>query len=312
MHLAELLKNHSHRPKSSVPDWMLGAFERKSITFANGYSDTSTQVYWIQGRNQTIDLRLPARHEIIQKTSADCSDEELARLADYEGWSADSYWNGTQLSWSSGQSFQLYNRWPEPGILQRVGNCMIEFSPNRAYVEDWRIRSITKGPLVSLKVLEEREDDSNQVLHYGGSLIIAGNWAALVLGRSETPIIGAKASLRDILEQTEKPAYSKKKIFNFETSVATGNILDGYTIVHSTDYSRVGHPLISLEGFKILEHDQQIVQKFKKGEVSITRNYQIDTLEEEFLFSESTAWTTPAQAWFNQEQQTLSRYLDKL
>ena len=39
MTLEELLAHHAQRPARSVPDWMLGYYKRRSISFANGETD---------------------------------------------------------------------------------------------------------------------------------------------------------------------------------------------------------------------------------------------------------------------------------
>ena len=309
-----MINQHAVRPETSVPDWMLGAFQRESITFANGLSDVSTQVYWLQGRNQTIDLRLPTPQDLIHKNLSDCSREDLLSIANYEGWSANAHWDGRQLSWSGGESFQLYNRWPEAGVLQRVGNCMIEFSPSGAYVEDWRIRSISEGPLVSLVIDEEIEPSSGKQLHRGGALIITGTWAGLILGRSYQ-VAGADSlsndlQLRDRVLKATDFSSVEQHLFNFEASIATGCIESGYTVQFSTDYARLGEPLFDLEGFEIGPQRSRLTHRFVKNNLDLERRYLIDTVETKFGFSASTGWSESSLEWFDREEQTLARYLD--
>ena len=311
MHIQELLQAHRNEGGKSVPEWMLGAFERTNITFANGLSDRQTQVFWLQGRNLTIDLRLPTAIDLVKKPPADCSQEELLALADYEGWCAQSSWDGQQLSWSSGTSFQLHNRWPEPGWLRRVGDCMIEFAPSGAYVEEWRIRSQARGPLLSLEIIDEHEQDSGLLVSSGGGLIIAGNWAAQVTGRKRA-IEGPRSLLEHLqdllLEQADGEA-NIRDIFDFETSVATGSVDAGYSVRYSTNYQRLGEELVNLDGFEQGESSGELSQVLVRNGVAIKRRYKVDSLEKEFCFSRETPLTRAASNWYSQENSTLGRYL---
>ena len=319
MHLKEVLEHYAsvtskQVAETSVPEWMLGCFKRRSITFANGLTDKQTHVFWLQGRNLTIDLRLPVESEQVQKLAwQECDADELARLANYEGWSADSQWQHEQLSWSGGVSFQVHNRWPEPAKLNRIGDCMMEFAPSGAYVEDWRLQSHLPGPLVSLRLIEERDESSGELRHQGGALIITGNWAGLVLGRVQAIEEDAsEQQLRDRLSLAGGDPAFKAKVFNFETSVAQGSLDDGFTTRFSTRFFRLEQPTFSLQGFRFDQQNNQLVQHFSQGDTGIIRRFTIDSLEQHYPFTRTSPWTPEAQAWFEQERETLGRYLSPL
>jgi len=92
------------------------------------------------------------------------------------------------LSWQEAQAcFQLHNRWVEPAILKRVGNCMMEFYPSDAYIEDWHLQPVDSAALIGLRLIEERDLASGKVRHKGGGLIVGGDYAGLVLGRGQVP-----------------------------------------------------------------------------------------------------------------------------
>jgi len=313
MHLKELIKRHEQRALKTVPEWMIGCFKRKSISFANGKTDEETQVFWLQGRNLTIDLRLPIGADQIKKTWQTCSQEELYQLTNYEGWSANSHWDSHQLSWSGGTAFQLHNRWPEPGILSRTGDCMMEFSPSNAYVEDWRIKSRAQGTLLSLELIEEKNLTTETCRHRGGALIINGNWAGLVLGRTEamhqaTP----DQQLRDLIKSQRCNTNLAKQIFNFETSVAEGSLDNGFKITYSTQPSLINETIIPLEGFEFDTKQNEIFQLYNENGDTILRRFSIDTIEPSFNYSACTAWTSESKQWFEKEQETLGRYLQDI
>tara|TARA_R110001592_G_scaffold238227_2_gene497780 strand:- start:78625 stop:79572 length:948 start_codon:yes stop_codon:yes gene_type:complete len=312
MHLKELIQRHQQKAQNTVPEWMIGCFKRRSISFANGLSDTQTQVFWLQGRKLTIDLRLPQEADQVSKLNIEtCTQDELYKLANYEGWSAESKWENNQLSWSGGTSFQLHNRWPEPGILSRVGDCMMEFSPSHAYVEDWRIKSRTPGPLVSLRLIEEKDLTTETCRHRGGALIINGNWAGLVLGRcKDIPLASQTKQLRDLFLSEISNKKLQSEVFNFETSVAQGSLEKGFKICFSNQPGIENDIIFPLEGFEFDAKQNEVFQLFNENDHTILRRFAIDTIEASFPYSDSTEWTKEASTWFKNEQETLGRYLN--
>lgn len=311
MHLTSLLAQYARRSATSVPQWMIGCFKRRSISFANGSTDTQTHVFWLQSRNITIDLRLPA--DVAQdsaKPLGEYSDDELRRLANYEGWYAESRWQNDKLSWSGGTALQIHNRWPEPALLQRIGDCMIEFSPGGTYVEDWRMVSRTPGPLIGLRLSHEEELSSGRIRHRDGALIVNGDWAGLVLGRSsDIPPAGNPRQLRDLVAQERDNEDFLQQAFNFETSVATGNLQSGFSIDYTTQPARRGASLFPLEGFEFDPDSNEVIHIFEDAGVELKRSFRIDTIERQFPFSATTAFTPEASDWFSYEQETLGRYL---
>ena len=320
MNLHELLATYSTRPTKGVPDWMLGYFKRYSISFANGLTDVDTNVCWLQSRNFTLDLRLPiVAQQVTAKEWQDYSVEELLIMADYEGWEAQCDWKDESetLSWlDTDTSLQFHNRWIEPGVLKRFGNCMIELAPSGAYVEDWRLQPSKPGFLVGLRLIEERVIETGVVRHRGGGLILCGDYAGLVLGRSQniTPTQDYNSLRAMVIESYGQPE-KLAALFNFETSVAQGSINDGFYITLSTKPERIGEPICSLDGFELIESKgsiQLIRQTFTcKGELC-ERIFSVDTIEKDISYEQVTSFTPEAKTWFEREEKTLTRYLRPL
>ncbi len=280
-----------------VPDWMIGAFRRRSISFANGQTDTKTRVFWLQSRGLTIDLRLPLMSE--QQVSE--SDQALN-----DGWYAHSLWNGTQLSWHKGASQLAHNRWPEPAVLQRVGNCMMEFAPSAAYVEDWRLQpqlveshqltesnqlaeSHQSAPLIGLELIAEKELASGRETPRQGALIVCGDIAGWVLapiadGQFEASIGWVTASA--VHEEKNEPKE--------------------YRVCHSLQLERYGQHLYPLDGFRFDENSGYLHQTIQ----GVERIFRIDSWVEKFNFNQATTVDAEAEDWFQQEQAALGRYLE--
>ncbi|MDN5490344.1 MAG: hypothetical protein L0G57_08300, partial [Acinetobacter sp.] len=95
-----------------LPQYLLGAFRRKSITFANGLTDENSLVYWFQSKTFTIDLRL--------------KDPRLTPVLERQGWVGDTLWDAQNqlLSWHLSSNYQNHVQWPEPAKLYSIGNAI--------------------------------------------------------------------------------------------------------------------------------------------------------------------------------------------
>jgi hypothetical protein len=318
MTLHELVERHACRPGRSVPDWMLGYWKRHSISFANGLTDLHTHVCWMQGRNFTIDLRLPLeRDQPPAKPLHEYLPKELQALANYEGWIADSDWNGEALSWrDTDVTLQLHNRWPEPAFLRRTGNCMIEHCPSNIYVEDWRLQPSGPGPLVGLRLIEEREIAGGKIRHKGGGLIVCGDYAALCLGRAE-PLRnrGNNELLKALVAEAGRDTRRLQQLLGVETSVAillpAASASHGYRIMLSTRPERAGRELFPLDGFDYIEQAQQVRQRLVVDGIACERLFEIDTMEARLEYPQETPAPAEAQRWFDREAPTLGRYLEE-
>ena len=306
MKLGELVARHGRRPARSVPDWMLGFWKRYSISFADGLTDLHTHVCWLQSRNFTIDLRLPlGADQVPARALGDYTAQELQVLANHEGWTAFSDWDGTQLSWRDTDiTLQLHNRWPEAAILKRTGNCMIEHCASNAYVEDWRLQPSAPGLLVGLHLVAERELATGRLRHKGGALIVCGDHAGLVLGRPAQP--AGDLPLRQRVAEAGGDVERLRALFDFETSVARWEG-DGYTVALSTQPGRIGAELTPLDGFELLP-DGRVRQMLAVDGVEVERVFAIDVLEAGVAFDQATGYTPDAAAWQARESPTLTRY----
>ena len=244
--------------------------------------------------------------------------EELKQLAQYDGWLARTDWDANMLSWRESEvSLQLHNRWTEPAILKRVGNCMMEFCPSNAYVEDWRLQPSNPSCLIGLFMLEERELATNLVRHKGGGLIICGDYAALVIGRAPgADFEFGKKPLTSWVDDAVGDIPRLNQLLDVETSVAKGDMTHGFNVLLSTKTHRVGQALTPLDGFeapkwithKTLGTIQIIKQQLLVHGVACERLFTIDTMEPHMVFSQETDFTPTASEWYVRESSVLARY----
>lgn len=311
MNLFEL--PHARAPDGAgAPSWARGCFFRRSITFFTGATDTTTRVVWMQTPGLTFDLRLsPARPHVDSfEQIQDLSREDLLLLAEAEGGLARSTFvpgevaNTGSMQWNDWVRAQLHDSWPETGLLRRVGDCLTEFAPSGAYVEDWRAQPSDGGPLIGLVLLSETDVESGRVLHSGGGLVVAGCHAGLVRGRP-APLPPA-SRLVELVRARSEDRELVANVFRFEASYAT-RAPGGteYVVASSTLPFRQGRSLMSLDGFS-LEADRIVVQQAHEGGRLIERKFRIETCEP----FEATLRTDPdafAAAWLEAEERTLLR-----
>lgn len=318
MDLVELCSLQGTNPPSrGVPVWTLGCFRRRSITFFNGDSDDTTLVLWLQSRGLTGDLRLAAARPRVPSREAlsDLPLADLVTLAEVEGGISPTRFDGgaapgVELSgtmhWLDWTAFQAHDKWPEPGELRRVGDCLIEFAPSGAYVEDWRLQPGGDGPLIGLTLLEER-DDKGKLLHRGGGLVIAGEHAIFVRGRAEA--LPPCHKVTDLVERATREPPLLDAIFGFEASYARRDAAGRYVVQSSTLPWREGKPLLAFGGFTL--QDGVVLQKARENNRAVERRFTVDTLESSYEDWLATPATTAATQWLHEEA-TLLRAARKL
>jgi hypothetical protein len=286
---------------ASVPEWVLGCFRRRSITFFTGEEDACTEVIWLQSRGLTADFRrTPPRVSVAcQAALSALGLDELSALARVEGGFARTRWDGELMHWSDWTALQTHAKWPEPGRLARVGRCMVELAPSGAYVEDWRLQPCRGGPLIGLELIDERDASDGTLLHRGGGLIVCGEHAGFVRGRPEPLPEGER--LEDFVRAHAGDPAALAHAFALDASYGTAAaVKDAFTVTFSTRPWREGEPLLSLDGFSLL-HDGQLAQRVEEAGRRIERRFRIDTLERDFSAEMATSATVGTKRWFERE-----------
>jgi hypothetical protein len=288
MNLDALLERLPPKPPVDLPfpRALLGAFRRKSITFCTGLTDETTIVYWFQSRSFTIDLRLP--------------DAAATPVTARQGWVGDTLWDQArgELSWRIGRGYQPHNQWPEPARLGFIGNCVLEYAPSGAYVEDWRQQS-SRGPLLGLRLIGMVGSDGAEMPMEGG-WVIAGGHAAFACSR--LPRIDEALQAAGTLEAAlARGVASEAEIEGYEVSVAIG----GTEIRHSTRPHRRGQ---LLDGSFDVRPDGRIAHEAVIGGAACTLLYDVDVFDPDFTFSGRTECTSEARDWIDREGGHLLRH----
>ncbi len=287
----------------SVPAWTFGTVVRRSITFATGASDAVTRVRWVQSHTMTGDIRInPLRPAMAANDRLEDLDlDSLVQLASVEGGVAATMWAGGVMSWSNWVGFQAYDKYPEPGLLHRIGDCMIEFAPSGIYVEDWRFQPSAPGPLVALTLLAEIDRDGVEHRRDGG-LVIAGDHAIQSIARRHEFDIGTRC--QDVVRTSAEPLVAMQRIMDCTVDYARREDQE-FAIEASTDPRREGARPTFLEGFSQTKQADIVQQEISDCDGIVSRIWKIESFERDVLFPLSTAAAAENINWLEQEADTL-------
>jgi hypothetical protein len=218
----------------TVPELMLGCWRRAWIEFSDGSRDDTTTVVWLQTKSSMVDVRIAGdRPNISARGLHECSVDDLRMIATADASSgftecgppivgADGRRAAT-ATWHTrghGVNFQPVSAFPEPGLMSwnDDGTVMMERAPSGAYVEEWRLVSDSRDPLV--------------VTHIGDETIYrTGSVAAFV--RDRRVPIPRPARLLELLDEYETDRPMMEALLDCEFSVAELNGTD-WVITAST------------------------------------------------------------------------------
>lgn len=273
-----------------IPDFLYGAFRRKSISFFNGLTDENTIVYWFQSRSFTIDLRLKS--------------QTGTAVQERQGWIGNTLWDSASqlLSWEVKDyaNYQNHVQWPEPAKLHAIGNCILEFSPSHVYVEDWR-QQVQRGLFLGLRLQSAIEVQSGQTLEMDGGLIICADHIAYALTR--LPEVQSAVAQMD-LKAVDPTVFALLE--SFEVSIGT----DGQTKTYSTRTSETGKTF-NLENFEVLD-ETRLVQNVILDGRDINLIFEIDIYQPDFVFQHTTVTTSEAENWLKSEQDHLMHHAERV
>jgi hypothetical protein len=299
----QIAKALDSAPIPRVPEWALGAVRRRSITFATGFCDDLTRVYWVQSHGMTGDLRIhPQRPDLKPETRfADLGLKDLVLLASVEGGVATTNWAEGVMSWTDWIGFQPYDKYPESGLMRRIGDCMIEFAPSGVYVEDWRFLPSAPGLLVGLRLISETSLDGVAYTRQGG-MVIAGDHAICAIARRMELPHGTRA--QDYVRASHDPIAAVEQVLDcsVDYAVRRGGV---FQIELSTDPRREGMPAHFMAGFQPTATSGLIEQAVEDDPKIRSRLWQIDSLVDNVAFQLHTPVAPDRLAWLEAESDTL-------
>jgi hypothetical protein len=303
--LSEIAKTCGVDRAPSVPEWALGTVLRRSITFATGVEDTRTFVAWVQAHTMTGDIRVhPARPQLSASVRLEDLDHKtLVVLASVEGGVATTSWKEATglMNWTDWIGFQPYDKYPEPGVMRRIGDCMIEFAPSGMYVEDWRFQPSRQGVLAGLRLVSETDSAGVEKPRQGG-LVIAGDHAIISLARRDELPEGVRA--QDYVESASDPVAALHQVLDCSVDYITADAAET-KIAISTDGRREGLPWTWGDRISQGVKPDLIIETVRDEPRVQSRLWQIESIEANRQFPLATAAPLEKLAWLQREADTL-------
>jgi hypothetical protein len=308
MTLEELAAVAPRASPAPTPPWAWGCFRRRSISFAGGQEDLGGQAIWLQAQGLTGELRIPAWRPKVTGRSGlhGCTVEELLELSAVEGAVADAAFSNGAMTWDNASSFQPYAKWPEPGLLQRVGTGLIKTAPSNAFMEDWRLQPGSGGLLVGLRLMFETGVDGLTRPRDGG-LIICGEHCLFSLDRPRP--LPSEAPVQQQMRQAGDPYAFADMAFDCETAYARRQPDGRFKTELSTHPFHEGRFVPVTDGFVQTSISEVLRQTVGEGAERIVRQWRIDTLMPDVAITAATEVDKAGAAWLKREGKTLLKGL---
>lgn len=203
-----------------------GLWRRTYLAAADGTTDTTTWVAWLQGQRYYCDLRQPAGLRAFPgvRCLRDLGDEDLIALANQQGFAGPLRRSGNIAHWRRDLDFQ-----PPTGIADRAtidlqGDLLVEIGTEAPYVEHWTRLHPKGAPAFDASV-------SDGLSGARAVIVLVGSCLMLARGRATRPPSGK--SLLTTLAAT--PALSERQeLLDFEISFGTVDSCGRWHIERST------------------------------------------------------------------------------
>jgi hypothetical protein len=188
-----------------APDWLVGLWRRKSISYSSGARDLTTCCYWGQTRHLYVDIRIPADRPLpaTGRSFADYSLKGLQALANQRGFAGHILLQGDRCTWIRCIDYQPDTGRPDTGRLRCDGDVLYEVGEassvvGDAYVEVYRREAHGRDRLIALRQAHGTGSDAGDAR--GAVLLIIGDRFLFARPRP-TPLPPAE-TLSEVIEAT--------------------------------------------------------------------------------------------------------------
>jgi len=177
-----------------------GLWRRSLLRYADGRSDTTTRVHWLQGERAYIDLSRPADGTDIahgRKLNA-LSAFDCAQLARQEGFAGTLARRGAHFEWTRVIDYQPKADRADAGSLHWEGELLIEHGRDIDYLEHWHRETTEadRSPVAALALRDAESGVYGALLRVGPHFMYARDRArAAPANRNLSECVAAAGSL---------------------------------------------------------------------------------------------------------------------
>jgi len=209
-----------------------GLWRRRLIAWPNGETDTTTEVYWLQGPGLYADLRIPERRPRCQAACLRELDRKtLGFLARQEGFFGKLDVQGSIGHWHRAFDYQPDTGRKDRGQLAFEDDVLVERGVEAPYLEHW-VREPNTDECMALSLMTDAPSRA-------GCLILAGD--AFMYARSRSAKLAPGADLSACLKAAGS-LEQQQDVFDCEISF--GRVQDRqWRIERSSLPFREGHSL---------------------------------------------------------------------
>jgi hypothetical protein len=196
--------------ESPTLESLKGLWTRSLIAWPDGTSDTTTEVWWLQGPGLYCDLRQPADAPSFAGVTclADVTPTQLEWMAKQDAFAGELIFDGVCFEWQRDINLQPCTAHPDRGHLHFEADVLVERGEQIPYIEHWHQSTRCAGPLAAAKL----EDAESRIRGY--------------LVRVDGLFMYARASDRDLTSGTTlidcvraAPSYAAAlRLLDFEVS----------------------------------------------------------------------------------------------
>ncbi len=154
---------------------MQGLWSRSLLVGADGKRDTTTLVWWLQGPTLFADLRQPADRPSFGgvRHLGDLTGEQLAWLAEQEGFAGRLEKDGEYFVWRRLLDFQPPSPTPDSGRLWLEGETMIEEGRYSPYIEHWHRDDEVTSPSAAARLRDSISGAEGFLVRVGTTFMYA-------------------------------------------------------------------------------------------------------------------------------------------
>jgi len=209
------------REASAVTPVPIGAWQRDWIRRGGGAPDASVAVRYVQTPIVFGDVRTPADRPFVSRAAsfAELTDDELAALAQQQGFAGTTTVAGATATWHHEIDFQPASDAADAGRIEPAGpGRMFEHALDDSYVERWSLIDPAGGAAVDkfFAVRVARDGHTEQLLAVAG--------LHFVYARARDTPLPAARSIRDAIAQTH--ATRDQIIAYLDCEISYGRVSD--------------------------------------------------------------------------------------